>query len=87
MCSSDLVYYIAKDYSATALLPIYRELERTSDNILYLNLELGYRFNRKMNLMLFGSWTYRSIDNPDMLPANSFTIGLKTGFINHYKDF
>ena len=81
------VYYITKDYSATALLPIYRELDRTSDNILYVNLELGYRFNKKMNLMLFGSWTYRSIDNPNMPTANTLTVGLKTGFINHYKDF
>lgn len=81
------VYYITEDYSDVALLPVYRDLERSSDKILYVNLELGYRFNRKMNLMLFGAWTYRSIDNPNMLTANSFTVGLKTGFINHYKDF
>jgi hypothetical protein len=82
-----LNYYITNNYSSSALLPVYGETEYNSNNIFYENLEIGYRFNRKMNLMLFGSWTYRTINDPDQLATNYVSFGLKTGFINHYKDF
>lgn len=82
-----MVYYLTDNYSATALLSIYDVMPRSSNAIFYENLEVGYRFNRKMNLMLFGSWTYRTETNTSFLGTNSFSFGLKTGLRNNYKDF
>tara|TARA_R110002072_G_scaffold302889_1_gene489487 strand:+ start:7681 stop:9228 length:1548 start_codon:yes stop_codon:yes gene_type:complete len=82
-----LVYYLTDNYSATALLPIYDAMPRSSNSIFYENVELGYRFNRKMNLMLFSGWTYRIESNSTQIGTNSFTFGLKTGLRNNYKDF
>lgn len=81
-----LVYYLTKNYSAQSLLPVHRTLIYSSNSIFYQNFELGYRFNRKMNLCLFGSWTYRVVSD-GQTATNSLNIGLRTGFINHYKDF
>lgn len=81
-----VVYYLTKNYSSQSLLPVYRELNYSSNNIFYQNFELGYRFNRKMNLTLFASWAYR-FANDGQLPTNFISAGLRTGFINHYKDF
>ena len=79
-------YYMTQNYSSESLLPIYRDITRSNGYVLYENLELGYRINRKMNLCLFGSWTYRVQDHVD-LPTNFVSAGLRTGFINHYRDF
>ena len=81
-----VVYYLTKDYSAESLLPVDRDLTYSTSNIFYENFELGYRFNRKMNLTLFGSWTYRTADD-GQAATNFLSVGLRTGFINHYRDF
>ncbi len=81
-----LIYYLLQDHSSVALLPVYRDIERAFGNIFYTNVELGYRFNRKMNLTFFGSWTYRQASGDD-LNTNFVSVGLRTGFINHYRDF
>ena len=80
-------YYLLSNYSNESLLPVYEDLTRNSNNVLYSSVELGYRFNRKMNLMIFGNWTYRTETNSNLQGTNSFQIGLRTGFINHYKGF
>lgn len=80
------IYYLLQNYSPEALLPVYRDLSRSSGNVLYTRLELGYRFNRKMNLCLFVNWTYRQASG-EQLYTNFMSGGLKTGFINHYNDF
>ncbi len=81
------IYYLTSNYSSTALLPVYDVMPRSSNDILYENLEVGYRFNRKMNLMLFANWTYRAEINSALLGTNSIQVGLKTGLRNSYKDF
>ncbi len=80
-------YYLLSNYSNESLLPVYESLTRNSNQILFTSVELGYRFNRKMNLMIFGNWTYRTETNKSLLGTNSFQVGIRTGFINHYKDF
>ena len=82
-----LVYYLTTNYASTSLLPIYENIPRSSNAILYEHVEVGYRFNRKMNLMLFANWTYRTESNATILGTNSIQFGLRTGFMNHYKDF
>jgi len=81
------VYYLLSNYSSTSLLPTYATPNQTSNNVIYGSVELGYRFNRKMNFSVFGNYTFRTIDDPKMLTTNQLNIGVRTGFINHYKDF
>lgn len=81
------IYYIMSDYSNVSLLPVYRELDRQSKQSFFESVEIGYRFNRKMNLMLFGNWVYRNEVNSSSAATNSIHFGLRTGFTNHYKDF
>lgn len=81
------VYFLTSNYSESSLLPVYDEMSRTSNSILYENVEIGYRFNRRMNLMLFANWTNRQESNSTITGTNSVQVGLRTGFINHYKDF
>ena len=81
------VYYLLSNYSSTALLPYHVAQTPSTNTVMFTSVELGYRFNRKMNFSVFGNWTYRTIDDPNMLTANHFNIGIRTGFINHYKDF
>lgn len=80
-------YYILDDYISTDLMAIEKVTPAVSGNVFYTNLELGYRFNRKMNLSVFMAWTYRAESTVDSLNANVLQFGVKTGFINHYKDF
>ena len=82
-----LNYFLTSYYSPTALLPIYDEMPRTSNSIFYKKVEVGYRFNRKMNLMLFGNWTHRTETNSPLIGTNSVNVGIRTGLINHYNDF
>ncbi len=82
-----IAYYITQNYSSVAHLPIYEDFNRNSNAIFYENLELGYRINRKMNLTIFGSWTYRTEENSPLQGTNAINLGIRTGLINHYKDF
>ncbi|MDX2359319.1 MAG: hypothetical protein QNK23_00840 [Crocinitomicaceae bacterium] len=81
------IYYITKEYNSVALLPVYRDLTLSSNQLFYTNIELGYRFNRKMNLSIFANWTYRTVNDANIATTNYVSAGIRTGFINHYRDF
>ena len=85
------IYYVVSDHSPLALLPVLKTLpEETSKDgtILHNTVEVGYRFNRKMNLTIFGNWQLRNYDlEPDQLKNSLVFIGLRTGINNHYNDF
>ena len=81
------VYYLLSSYNSSSLLPTYNAQTLASNNVFYGSVELGYRFNRKMNFSVFGNYTFRTIDDPTVLTTNQLNIGVRTGFINHYKDF
>ena len=78
------VYYITENYSSSSLLPIYNSPNTTSEKSLITTTEAGYRFNRKLNLCLFGAATIRKTNTAN---TNFFNIGIRTALINHYKDF
>src|SRR5690606_28400857 len=61
------VYYLLSNYSSTALLPYHVVQTPSTNSVMFTSVELGYRFNRKMNFSVFGNWTYRTIDDPNML--------------------
>jgi hypothetical protein len=81
------VYYSVKDFSSTALLPITKIQTNETGNIFLQQLELGYRFNKKMNFSIFGNWQYRSSMLSVDQKTSIISIGLRTGFNNHYSDF
>lgn len=81
-----MIQYWLINHSDVDLLPVYRNYPTFNDNLFYSNVELGYRFNRKMNLCLYAAWTYRQSSSDMNSITNAFYVGLKTGFINHYRD-
>jgi hypothetical protein len=85
-----IYYNLQKNYSETTLLPVNKVIIPTDGgNIKHTQLELGYRFNRKMNLCVFGSFILRNSHTapiPDQ-KATLIFFGLRTGINNHYSDF
>lgn len=80
------VYYQLTNYSSTVLMPIEKTTTTYTGSLLNNKVTLGYRFNPKMNLVLFGAWTYRT--STDLNPStNLFSVGLKTAITNNYSDF
>ncbi len=84
---SKSVIFLLNDYSQTAHLALYDAGPRIDATVFYQSLELGYRFNRKMNLSVFGRWRLRTSSEIGMPVANTVQIGMRTGLINHYDDF
>ncbi len=82
-----VVYYELADYTVGNWLPVNQTKTIVNGNISINQLELGYRFNRKMNLCLFGSWQFRKDKSMDAVVTNLVFLGLRTGIINHYNDF
>ena len=81
------VVYALNDFSPVAHLIDGAEAVKSDGTIIYSNIEVGYRFNRKMNLSIFTSYTYRSDSNSSDQPINAVNFGMKTALTNHYKDF
>lgn len=79
-------YYQLNNYHMKSLLPIVQELEREKGSVMYNRTELGYRFNRKMNLAIFGAYEFRNNSNDDR-SYSIVQIGIKSGFINSYTGF
>lgn len=81
------IYYALNEYSSIDLLPIHKNSIQATYNVFHGTTELGYRFNKKYNLNLFGSIIYRSTTNEFGLNATIVSVGLRTGLLNHYTDF
>jgi hypothetical protein len=81
-----LSYYNVDDREITDLLSVSIENPSPSRSFVVSRTELGYRFNRKMNLCLFGSLLLRS---GDQINANTVAVfaGLKTSIFNQYYNF
>lgn len=84
---SKSVMYLLNDYSQTAHLALYDAGPRIDGVVFYQSVELGYRFNRKMNLSIFGKWRLRTSSEFGMPIANTIQIGMRTALTNHYDDF
>lgn len=81
------IYYSLTDYSQVSLLPTKKIVPLVTGTIFHNELEIGYRFNRKLNLILFGNWLLRSDSFSANKLTNMISIGLKTNLLNHYSDF
>jgi hypothetical protein len=84
------IYYLFEAYQSLSVFPLDMNLPAQKGNVIHQQVELGYRFNRNMNLTLFGTWMLRNIAVTNLSgPANTncLYIGIRTGLINHYNDF
>lgn len=79
--------YQLNNYSSISLLPIQKTKSLVTTTFLIQTIEMGYRFNIKMNASIFLAWLYRSDSNTQLIPTNQLTIGIKTAITNHYNDF
>lgn len=81
------ILYQLKDYEANNLVASNYNLSAISGSIYHQQTELGYRFNKKMNLELFVQHLYRTSSLAGEAQTNAIYFGLRTGLINHYNDF
>ena len=81
------IVYILSNYSSTDLLPVNKIDNFETGKVVLLTTELGYRFNRKMNLNLFGGMNLRSDVNGGIGNIQHIFVGLRTGINNRYTDF
>lgn len=83
-----IVVYQLIQFQSGSLLAVDKKTDKQFGNIQHEQIEVGYRMNRKLNLTLFGSYLYRTDAS---LKTTSFTqffsLGLRTGLLNHYNDF
>ncbi len=85
-----LSYMILNDYNPRGLLPtsaLSNPGTSASFNTTNLQVELGYRFNRKMNFSAFTRIVVRNTSQQNGINGTIFQFGLKTALLNHYNDF
>jgi hypothetical protein len=82
-----MVFYSLKDHQNTVLNAYANSNEVVTGNIQHQVYELGYRFNRKINLELFGNYLYRQDQTSTLPNTQFFSVGIRTGLLNHYNDF
>ena len=81
------IVYLVKDYSSLDLLAVQKIVTRETGSIFLQKMELGYRFNKKMNLTIFSSLQFRTEMFSEKQHSNQIFIGIRTGITNHYNDF
>lgn len=81
------VSFLLNNFSQTALLPIYQTETYESGIIFNNELELGYRFNRKLNFVVFVNHLLRTESNNTNSLTNALSVGIRTGLHTRYTDF
>lgn len=81
------VLYTLINHQNTVLNAYTNVQNVASGKIQHQQYELGYRFNKKINLTLFGSYIYRQDDTSTLPNTQFFSVGIRTGLNNHYNDF
>lgn len=83
-------YMYLSNYNQRGLLPTHTLIDPGAENTFQttnFQLELGYRFNRKMNFSAFVRSVVRHSTEVNSANAMIFQIGLRTGLLNQYDDF
>jgi hypothetical protein len=80
------ISYYLENFNRTALLPIPKNNITPNGFVFHNQLELGYRFNKKINLTIFANAIYRYDDTSK---SQNFIVssGIRTALINHYNDY
>jgi len=80
-------FYQLDNFQSGSLLPVDKKNLYFNGTTQQEQFEIGYRFNRKMNITIFGSYTYREESLKNTIPTKFLNIGFRTSLINHYNDF
>lgn len=83
-------YMVLSNYNPRDLLPTNALVDpgtAESFSTTNIQLELGYRFNRKMNFSAFARTVLRSTTQTDGFQGTIVQLGMHTGLLNHYNDF
>jgi hypothetical protein len=79
--------YFLSEYNSDALLPVRLANQLQSGIILNEQLEVGFRFNPKLNVNIFGSLLWRN-EMLDITKSNLvFQVGIRTGLMSQYNDY
>jgi len=81
------VNYVLNNYNDYSLLPINVGASIYHGNVFHNSLELGYRFNRKMNFSVFVNGLLRTQTGAGNTSTCMISAGIKTSLLNHYFDF
>lgn len=83
-------YMMLEDYNPRDLLPtnaLANPGMSESFSTKNVQIELGYRFNRKMNFSAFARTVLRNTSQINGTNGSIFQFGIKTALLNHYNDF
>jgi hypothetical protein len=79
--------YFLNNYNNTALLPVRLTLQEENGVILNNQVEVGFRFNTKLNVNIFGNMIWRS-EMLDVTKSNLiFQAGIRTGLMSQCNDY
>jgi hypothetical protein len=79
--------YFLSEYNSDALLPVRLANQLQSGIILNEQLEVGFRFNPKLNVNIFGSLLWRN-EMFDTTKSNLvFQVGIRTGLMSQQNDY
>lgn len=82
-----LIVYSFSDYIRGSLEAVNLNTKTQTGIVQNHQFEVGCRFNRKMNITVFGSYLFRNDTSNNLTPTKFFNFGIRTGLINHYNDF
>lgn len=80
-------YYALTKHIPNSLLAVYQKELEQKGSIFNQQLEIGYRFNKRMNLSIFINLLYRHATEQQDVDATLINLGLRTGITNRYTDF
>ena len=81
------IVYQLIDHQKNSLLPITKYITPANNWLALEQVELSYQINKKLNLSVFSTLTYRfnspSTDQKNLL----LNVGIRTSLMNHYNDY
>jgi hypothetical protein len=83
-------YMMLSNYNPRGLLPTNALIDpgtESSFNTMNMQLEIGYRFNRKMNFSVFARSVIRTSTKENPVNGTIFQFGMRTALLNQYDDF
>ena len=81
------INYVLTNYNDYSLLPVESVSSTYNGNVFHTTIEIGYRFNRKMNFSVFANGLLRTDTHSTNPSTFIVSFGIKTSLINHYFDF
>ena len=81
------IFTALRNYQVTRLNGFSSENIEQNGGLQNHAVEVGYRFNRKVNLSVFGAYIYRNDQSTSTPITQFFSFGLKTALTNRYTDF